>query len=71
MATNIGERIERQREHVGLGVLALSRETGIAPTTYKRKVANPGSFRYDELERIADALGFNPLADDADRDGAA
>lgn len=61
----IGERIEARRKSLRVSVLALSRETGIARTTLARKIENPETFTLYELNRIGDALGFNPLEDDA------
>lgn len=48
--------VERARQEAGVPLLRLEHKTGIARSTLRRKIDNPGTLTMDELKRVADAL---------------
>lgn len=57
-APHITVDVESYRVAAGMPVLELSDKSGIARTSLRRKLAQPGLFTVDELNRLSTILGF-------------
>ncbi len=54
--------VEKARQAAGVPLLRLEHKTGIARSTLRRKIDNPGTLTMDELRRVAVALNADPQA---------
>ena len=59
-AANVGERVHHTLAINERTVSWLARTAGFSYTTLLRRLADPGTFQMNELERVATALNVDP-----------